>query len=112
AEMHERTNALAGAMGSLGLTSGDAIGLLSNNHAGMVETRVAAGKLGVDVALLNSGLSGRRIEEIVQRHRLSALFVDGELEELVRYLHTDVPRYTTDGRPPVPDRTTIDELIA
>ncbi|WP_369023299.1 AMP-binding protein [Nocardia cyriacigeorgica] len=112
AEMHERTNALAGAMGSLGLTSGDAIGLLSNNHAGMVETMVAAGKLGVDVALLNSGLSGRRIEEIVQRHRLSALFVDGELEELVRYLHTDVPRYNTDGRPPVPDRTTIDELIA
>ncbi|MEV5834570.1 AMP-binding protein [Nocardia sp. NPDC052112] len=112
AQMHERTNALAGAMATLGLASGDAVGLLSRNHAGMVETMVAAGKLGVDVALLNAGLSGRRIEEIVQRHRLSALFVDGDLEQLVRYLHTDLPRFNTDGRPPVPGRPTIDDLIA
>lgn len=112
AQMHERTNALAGAMATLGLASGDAVGLLSRNHAGMVETMVAAGKLGVDVALLNAGLSGRRIEEIVQRHRLSALFVDGDLEQLVRYLHTDLHRFNTDGRPPVPGRSTIDDLIA
>ncbi|WP_062982437.1 AMP-binding protein [Nocardia anaemiae] len=112
AQMHERTNALAGAMATLSLGSGDAVGLLSRNHAGMVETMVAAGKLGVDVALLNAGLSGRRIEEIVQRHRLSALFVDGDLEQLVRYLHTDLPRFNTDGRPPVPGRSTIDDLIA
>lgn len=111
-EMDQRSDALAGAMSATGLDSGDAIGLLSRNHAGMVETMVAAGKLGVDVALLNAGLSGRRIEEIVQRHRLSALFVDGDLEELVCYLHNDIPRYNTDGSPPVPGRVTIDELIA
>ncbi|WP_446222108.1 AMP-binding protein [Nocardia sp. IBHARD005] len=112
AEVDSRSTALAAAMYSTGLRKGDAIGLLARNHAGMVETMVAAGKLGVDVALLNAGLSGRRIEEIVQRHRLSAVFVDGALETLIRYLHSEVPRYTTDDCPPDPDRTTVDDLIA
>ncbi|MFF3228319.1 AMP-binding protein [Nocardia suismassiliense] len=112
AEMHARTSALAGAMARLDLGFGDTVGLLSRNHAGMVECMVAAGKLGVDVALLNVGLSGRQIEDIVQRHRIAALFVDGELEQLVCYLHTDLPRFNIDGHPPVPHRTTIDDLIA
>ncbi|MFE9786403.1 AMP-binding protein [Nocardia salmonicida] len=112
AEVDARSTALAAAMYSIGLRKGDAIGLLARNHVGMVETMVAAGKLGVDVALLNAGLSGRRIEEIVQRHRLSAVFVDGALETLIRYLHSEVPRYTTDDCPPHPDRTTVDDLIA
>ncbi|MFD3507812.1 AMP-binding protein [Nocardia sp. NPDC058666] len=111
AEVDARSTALAAAMYAQGLRKGDAIGLLARNHAGMVETMVAAGKLGVDVALLNAGLSGRRIEEIVQRHRLSAVFVDGELETLIRYLHSDVPRYTTDDCPPDTDRRTVDDLI-
>ncbi|WP_336082092.1 AMP-binding protein [Nocardia sp. SSK8] len=111
-EVDARSTALAGAMYDLGLRAGDAIGLLARNHAGMVETMVAAGKLGVDVALLNAGLSGRRIEEIVQRHRLNAVYVDGELEKLIRYLHNDVPRFTTDDRPPNRERTTIENLIA
>ncbi|MGW5309362.1 AMP-binding protein [Nocardia thailandica] len=111
-EIDTRTAALAGAMFHLGLRAGDAIGLLAGNHAGMVETMVAAGKLGVDVALLNAGLSGRRIEEIVQRHRLNAVFVDSGLEHLIRYLHGDVPRFTTDDAPPDRERSTIEDLIA
>ncbi|MEU1981618.1 AMP-binding protein [Nocardia sp. NPDC019395] len=111
AEMDSRSTALAAAMAAAGFGAGDAVGLLSRNHAGMVETMVAAGKLGVDVALLNAGLAARTIEQIVQRHRLSALFVDGDLEELVQYLHADLPRFNTDLRPPVPDRFTVDDLI-
>ncbi|MCP2314993.1 fatty-acyl-CoA synthase [Nocardia amikacinitolerans] len=110
AEMHERTNAIAGAMSMLGLAAGDAIGLLARNHGGMVETMVAAGKLGVDVALLNTGLPARRIEEVVQRDKLTALFVDGEFDHLVQYLHADLPRYATDRAKPVPGRTTLDDL--
>ncbi|MEU3013697.1 AMP-binding protein [Nocardia asteroides] len=112
AETDKRTTALAGAMYEVGLRAGDAIGLLAANHCGMVETMVAAGKLGVDVALLNAGLSGRRIEEIVQRHRLSALFVDTGLNHLVRYLHNGVPRFVTDDLPADPARITIEDLIA
>ncbi|MEV0296892.1 AMP-binding protein [Nocardia sp. NPDC050710] len=111
-EMHDRTHALAAAMHRLGLGAGDAIGLLARNHRGMVETMAAAGKLGVDVALLNTGLPARRIEEVVQRDKLSALFVDAEFDHLVQYLHADIARYACDLREPGTGPTTIDELIA
>ncbi|MFF2551233.1 AMP-binding protein [Nocardia sp. NPDC058058] len=110
-EINSRTTALAAAMAALGLRFGDAIGLLARNHAGMVETMVAAGKIGVDVVLLNAGLSARRLEEIVQRDRLIKLFVDAELEPLVDYLHQGIQRVTTAGEPPVARRLTVDELI-
>lgn len=110
AEIDRRSSALAGAMAELGLRSGDAVGLLARNHCGMVETMVAAGKLGVDVILLNAGLSARRIEEIVQRHRLTHVFVDDDLESLIHYLSSAVVRISTDGGGP--DRDGIEDLIA
>nr|WP_233434183.1 AMP-binding protein [Nocardia yamanashiensis] len=98
-EIHERSHALASAVAGLGLVPGDAVGLLARNRVGMVETMVAAGKLGVDVVLLNAGLSARRIEDLVQRHQLGTLFVDSDLEHLVHYLHADIRRYRTDDVP-------------
>ncbi|WP_339429036.1 AMP-binding protein [Nocardia spumae] len=109
AEIDRRSTALAAGMATLGLRSGDAIGLLAHNHAGMVETMVAAGKLGVDTILLNAGLSARRIEEIVQRHRLAHVFVDAALESLIHYLHADIARIATDAG--APGRTTIEDLL-
>ncbi|WP_332838933.1 AMP-binding protein [Nocardia bovistercoris] len=112
AEMHDRTHALAAAMHAAGLAAGDAIGLLARNHRGMVEIMVAAGKLGVDVALLNTGLPARRIEEVVQRDKLSALFIDAEFDHLVQYLHADIARYASDIRPGGFGPVGVDELIA
>ncbi|MEV6276639.1 AMP-binding protein [Nocardia sp. NPDC051832] len=112
AELDRRTNALATALADLGIDSHQSIGLLAHNHAGMVETMVAAGKLGADLVLLNAGLSGSQLEQIAQRERLAALFVDAELEPLVRYLHGGIPRYTTGIRRSRPDLSTIDDLIA
>ncbi|WP_330231125.1 AMP-binding protein [Nocardia sp. NBC_00508] len=112
AELHRRTNALATAMADLGIDAHQAIGVLAHNHADMVETMVAAGKLGADMVLLNAGLSGGQLEEIAQRERLAALFVDAELEPLVQYLHDGIPRYITAIRGSQPDRSTIDDLIA
>lgn len=109
-EMHERSRALAGAMADLGLGPGDAVGLLARNHAEMIETMVAAGRVGVDVVLLNAGLSARKIEDIVQGHRLTSVFVDGDLEPLIGYLHGDIHRYRTDPR--APGTTTTADLIA
>ncbi|MFC9993856.1 AMP-binding protein [Nocardia sp. NPDC127526] len=109
-EIHEHSRALAGAMASLGLGPGDAVGLLARNHAETVEIMVAAGKLGVDVVLLHAGLSARTIEDVVRRYRLTTLFVDRELEPLVRYPHAGIPRYLTD--PGAPGRVTTAGLIA
>ncbi|MGW4244089.1 AMP-binding protein [Nocardia sp. NPDC004722] len=111
-QLHARTSALAGAFTALGFGPGTAIGLLCRNHTGMVECMVAAGKSGADAVLLNTGLPARQVEEIVARHQLSALFVDSEFEHLVRYLPTELPRFTSDDIPPDPGRTTIEELIA
>ncbi|ATL66029.1 acyl-CoA synthetase [Nocardia terpenica] len=111
AELHRRTHALAGALAELGMATGNAIGLLSRNHVEMVEIMVAAGKLGADVVLLNTGLSATRIEEIAEKHRLTAIFADADLEELIRYLPPELPRFTTYGPAPDPGRATVDDLI-
>lgn len=111
-QLHARSSALAGAFAALGFGPGTAIGLLCRNHTGMVECMVAAGKAGADAVLLNTGLPARQVEEIVERHRLSALFADSEFEQLVRYLPTELPRFTTDDAAADPGRTTIEELIA
>ncbi|WP_067860716.1 AMP-binding protein [Nocardia shimofusensis] len=109
-EMHRRTTAIAAALAELGMRAGDSVGLLSRNHRGMVETMVAAGKLGIDVALINTGLPARQIEDVVQRDKLSALFVDDEFDPLVRYLHSDLPRYSTGATTAFPGRLTLDDL--
>ncbi|GAB4583559.1 AMP-binding protein [Nocardia sp. IFM 10818] len=111
-QLHARTDALAGALATLGFRTGTGLGLLCRNHTGMVECMVAAGKTGADSILLNTGLPARQIEEIAHRHALAAVFVDAEFEGLVRYLPPDLPRFTTDDVPPVPGRTTIEDLIA
>ncbi|MEV6774225.1 AMP-binding protein [Nocardia sp. NPDC051030] len=110
-QLHARTNALAGALTQLGF-AGSSVGLLCRNNLSMVECMVGVGKAGVDSVLLNTGLAARQIEEIVYRHGLSAVFVDSEFEHLVRYLPPELPRFTTDDRPPEPGRTTIEDLIA
>ncbi|BCK58164.1 putative acyl-CoA synthetase FadD [Nocardia wallacei] len=112
AEIHERTHALASALADLEIRAGDAIGLLSRNHAEMVEIMVAAGKLGVDVVLLNTGLAAGRIAEIAERHELAAVFADPALAELIRYLPPEIPRFPASADPDDPGRAAVDDLIA
>ncbi|MQY31666.1 AMP-binding protein [Nocardia aurantia] len=112
AEMHSRTHALAAALADLGYGPGDTVGVLSRNHAEMVEIMVAAGKLGVDAVLLNTGMAAARFEEIAGKHRMSAVFADPGLEWLVRYLPPEIPRFCTVGVPVPPERLTVEDLIA
>lgn len=112
AEIHRRSNELAYAMGEVGIDANQSIGLLARNHVGLVETMLAASKLGADLVLLNAGLSGRQLEAIAQRERLTALFVDDELQSLVRYLHSDIVRYNTDDGPSTAYRISVDDLVA
>lgn len=111
AEVHRRTHRLAAALAALGFGADHAVGVLSRNSTAMVETMVAAGKLGVDAVLLNTGLSALQIEEVCERHQLSAVFLDDEYEPLIKYLGPAVNRFAT-GRSQLPGRTTVDELVA
>ncbi|MCX4092009.1 AMP-binding protein [Nocardia sp. alder85J] len=112
AEVHDRTHALASALADLGYGPGDTVGVLSRNHAEMVEIMVAAGKLGVDAVLLNTGVAAARLAELADKHRMAAIFADPALEWLVRYLPPEIPRFTTTGPPPTSERLTVADLIA
>ncbi|QIS13014.1 AMP-binding protein [Nocardia arthritidis] len=111
AEVHERTHRLAGALAALGFGPQHAVGLLSRNRVAMVETMVAAGKLGVDTVLLNTGLSALQIEEVVERHSLAAIFVDDEYRSLIKYLTPEIHQFSTSRRTGA-GPTTVEELIA
>ncbi|OBA45659.1 acyl-CoA synthetase [Nocardia sp. 852002-20019_SCH5090214] len=110
AELHRRTDDIARALLALGLDGSESAGLLARNHIGMVETMVAAGKAGLELVLLHPGMAARQLENVSQRQRLSAVFVDDELESLVHYLHPGITRFRTDRSEQAADRTTLDEL--
>jgi acyl-CoA synthetase (AMP-forming)/AMP-acid ligase II len=55
------------------------IGLLCRNHRGVVATCIAAGKLGVDIVLLNTGLAGKQMSAVVEEQGIELLVVDQDL---------------------------------
>ncbi|MFI7002271.1 AMP-binding protein [Nocardia sp. NPDC050175] len=110
-QMHDRTHKLASALTLLGIGARDKVGLLSRNRVAMVECMVATGKLGVDTVLMNTGLSARQIEDVADRHGLSAVFLDDEYDALTKYVGSEVPRFAT-GRESIFERNTVDDLIA
>jgi acyl-CoA synthetase (AMP-forming)/AMP-acid ligase II len=110
-QVAERTDRLANGLAALGITAETKIGVLARNGSGMVESLIACSKLGVDVVLLNTGLSAHQIEDLVSRHGLSVVLADDDLEPLIRYLPTEVRRVSTAARLGDFDHPTIDDLI-
>ncbi|MGW4366637.1 AMP-binding protein [Nocardia takedensis] len=111
AEVQRRTDALACALLARGLGGGHTAAVLARNHAALIEIMAAAGKAGLDLILLNAGLSGRQLEDIAQRERLSALIADAEFDDVVRYLPPGTRRLATTARP-APGEESLDDLIA
>ncbi|MFC9898291.1 AMP-binding protein [Nocardia sp. NPDC127579] len=107
AALHARTDSIARALTDAGLDGRHTAAVLARNHVGMIEVMVAACKAGMDLVLLNGGMAGRQVEAITQRERLSAVFVESEFVETVRYLPDDVLRI---GIGSVADCTSIDGL--
>ncbi len=110
-EVHSRTHRLAGALVALGMGEGSAIGVLCRNSAAMVECMVAAGKVGIDALLINTGLSARQIRDLVEKHELAAIFRDDEFDPLLRSVAPELPRYSTSD-PYQGGPATVDDLVA
>lgn len=85
-----------------GVRSGDRVGLLCRNHAGLVETAVAASLLGADPVLLNTALSGPQLAAVAQEQRLRVLVHDSGLAEVAAAVPGEVERL---------DESRLDELI-
>jgi acyl-CoA synthetase (AMP-forming)/AMP-acid ligase II/uncharacterized protein YndB with AHSA1/START domain len=89
-EVEERSTRLANGLRDLGVRAGTRVAVMCRNHAIMVETLIACGKLGADVVLLNTGLSATQVTEVVRRHRPVALLGDDEFAPLTRHVPPDV----------------------
>ncbi|MEU5850584.1 AMP-binding protein [Saccharopolyspora shandongensis] len=89
AELSQRTTRLANGLRDR-VPGGTRIGVLCRNHHGPVETIVAAAKLGVDVVLLNTGLSTRQLIDVIAEQRVGLLVLDAEFRSHLPSLPEDL----------------------
>jgi acyl-CoA synthetase (AMP-forming)/AMP-acid ligase II len=82
AELAAATNALAHGLRALGVREGDAIAILCRDHRGLVQSSVAASKLGATLLLLNTSFAGRQIAEVCASENPRVLIYDEEFGEL------------------------------
>lgn len=95
AELDRRTNRLANGLAEYGVRAGRRVALMCRNHAGLIESMVACGKLGADVVLLNTGLSADQVAKVVQTHRPIVLLGDDEFMPLFHSLPVSLPWIST-----------------
>jgi len=81
AELQERTNRLANGLADHGIGVGDNVAVVCRNHRGFVETLVALSKLGADTLLLNTGVAGPQLTELIKRERPRAVVYDAEFAQ-------------------------------
>ncbi|MER5391646.1 AMP-binding protein [Saccharopolyspora sp. NPDC002686] len=110
AELEQRTSRLANGLRKR-VKRGTRIGILCRNHHGPVETMVAAAKLGVDVVLLNTGLSGQQLADVITQQQVGVLVLDAEFRAQLPELPDEVDQVLawTDG---TTRRDTLEHLIA
>ncbi|WP_246195684.1 AMP-binding protein [Halopolyspora algeriensis] len=109
AEVEQRTTRLAHSLRERGLDRDTRVGILCRNHHGMVETIVACAKVGVDVALLNTGLSPHQVATVVAEQNVGLLIVDSEFTEHITAVgETEVVLAWTEG---TTGHATLEHLI-
>jgi acyl-CoA synthetase (AMP-forming)/AMP-acid ligase II len=109
-DVDERSNRLGNALAARGVGEGDVVALMCRNHAAIVETMIACGKLGADVVLLNTGLSASAVAKVLGAHRPSVVLADDEFATTIDQAPGHFLRLCT-----WPERErghpTVDELI-
>jgi acyl-CoA synthetase (AMP-forming)/AMP-acid ligase II len=114
-ELDRRTDALARALRARGVDARAVVGMMCRNHRGFVEALVAAGKLGADVVLLNTGFSGAQLGEVARREGVTILVADDAFapEVTASGLGDEVPTFRTWTTPDGGwDDPSLDELVA
>ncbi|ALG11109.1 AMP-binding protein [Kibdelosporangium phytohabitans] len=111
ADVEERTNRMANLLAKYWVTEGSRVALMCRNHGTMLEAFIACGKLGADVLLMNTGLGGAQIAEVIRQHDPALLMVDDEFTNLTAYLPQSLPRIRTWAEP-FGRGPNVEELIA
>ena len=112
-ELDLRTNALARAWSRLGVREGGMVAVLCRDHRGLVESLIAAAKLGARVLLMNTGFAGPQLAEVANREGVDALVYDQEFTGLLAAVRTDMPRFLawTDDPAADPEVPRLADLI-
>src|SRR3954465_10874267 len=82
-DVHERTNALARALGAEGLEAGDNVAVMCRNHRGWIDAVVACPKLGANALFLNTAFSGPQLADVAKREKPKAVIFDHEFEDVL-----------------------------
>jgi len=80
-ELERDITALARALGHRGIDEQSRVGVLCRNHRVVLQVLGATGRLGADLVLLNTGLSGKQLEEVLTEQHISVLVADGEFAD-------------------------------
>ncbi|HYH32750.1 MAG TPA: AMP-binding protein [Pseudonocardia sp.] len=110
AELASWTDAVARGLAASGAGPGTRLGVLCRNHRGAIAAQVAAGKVGADAVLLNTGLSAGQLREVAGELDLHTVVADEEfrpaLEGLPEHCRvvTDTDLDDLDGPGPLPRR--------
>ncbi len=113
-ELDQRSTALARGLKTMGIAPGSVIGILARDHRGLLLAMAAAGKLGVRLALMNTGFAKPQFAEVCEREKVRAVLHDSEFVGLLDALPPELPRVLTwvDENAELPDgAVTLDELI-
>jgi len=110
AELHDVTACLAAGLRELGVVERSAVAVLARNHAKMVETVVACGKLGANVLLLNTGLGATQLVDAILDHGADVVIADREFLKHLQYLPPDVQQISTSRSAPE-GVLTLDEVM-
>lgn len=111
AELEERTDRLALALLDSGAGPGGPVGVLCRNARAPIEAMVAAGKVGADVVLVNTGLSAEQLRGVQEQQKLHTLVADPDFLDVVPPGPRVVLTSTPDGPRPAGDRV-LDDLDA
>lgn len=83
AELWDRAQRVAGALGDRGITEHSRVGLLCRNHRGFVEWLIAASATGADVVLLNTGFAAPQLAAVVASEGITHIVHDDEFTDIV-----------------------------
>lgn len=77
-QVHQRTNQLAHALHSAGVTEHSRVAILCRNHRGFIESFVATLKCGADALLLNTAHAGPMLVQVINDQDADAVIMDEE----------------------------------
>lgn len=113
-DLDDSCDALAAAFQNLTRGAPATIGVLCRNHRGIVQAMAAAGRIGSDVVLLNTGHAGPQLADIVGRENVDVLVHDEEFESAVESVESldDPPTRVLAWTDSETSQPTIDGLVA